>query len=147
MYVVVKKNSLKGNNSFICMYNVLLFRNQHVTTKSSRFCLFLLFGLQKADTTKTRGKPVLDAEEFVKFYHMLTERPEIDEIFMKYDDGKGFWTFTDLCKFFYHEQKVQEYQLSFISTLIPLLSLSMALVKINFELHLKQTDLDLFCRS
>ncbi|XP_078332156.1 1-phosphatidylinositol 4,5-bisphosphate phosphodiesterase delta-1-like [Crassostrea virginica] len=60
----------------------------------------------KADTTKTRGKPVLDAEEFVKFYHMLTERPEIDEIFMKYDDGKGFWTFTDLCKFFYHEQKL-----------------------------------------
>ncbi|XP_061182848.1 1-phosphatidylinositol 4,5-bisphosphate phosphodiesterase eta-1-like isoform X2 [Saccostrea echinata] len=60
----------------------------------------------KADTTKTYGKPVLDAEEFVKFYHMLTERPEIDEIFMKYDDGKGYWTFTDLCKFFYHEQKL-----------------------------------------
>lgn len=37
---------------------------------------------------------------------MLTERPEIDEIFMKYDDGKGYWTFSDLCKFFYHEQKV-----------------------------------------
>lgn len=62
--------------------------------------------LQKADTTKTQGKPVLDAEEFVRFYHMLTERPEIDEIFMKYDDGKGYWTFSDLCKFFYHEQKV-----------------------------------------
>lgn len=64
------------------------------------------FILQKADTTKTHGKPVLDAEEFVRFYHMLTERPEIDEIFMKYDDGKGYWTFSDLCKFFYHEQKV-----------------------------------------
>lgn len=143
MYVVVynikEKTLLRGITlSYACT---------GISELECRFCLFLLFGLQKADTTKTRGKPVLDAEEFVKFYHMLTERPEIDEIFMKYDDGKGFWTFTDLCKFFYHEQKVQEYQLSFISTLIPLLSLSMALVKINFELHLKQTDLDLFCRS
>lgn len=120
MYVVVynikEKTLLRGITlSYACT---------GISELACRFCLFLLFGLQKADTTKTRGKPVLDAEEFVKFYHMLTERPEIDEIFMKYDDGKGFWTFTDLCKFFYHEQKVQEYQLSFISTLIPLLSLS-----------------------
>lgn len=120
MYVVVynikEKTLLRGITlSYACT---------GISELACRFCLFLLFGLQKADTTKTRGKPVLDAEEFVKFYHMLTERPEIDEIFMKYDDGKGFWTFTDLCKFFYHEQKVQKYQLSFISTLIPLLSLS-----------------------
>lgn len=64
------------------------------------------FILQKADTKKTHGKPALDAEEFVRFYHMLTERPELDEIFMRYDDGKGYWSFSDLCKFFFHEQKV-----------------------------------------
>ncbi|XP_055996618.1 1-phosphatidylinositol 4,5-bisphosphate phosphodiesterase eta-2-like isoform X3 [Ostrea edulis] len=60
----------------------------------------------KADTKKTHGKPALDAEEFVRFYHMLTERPELDEIFMRYDDGKGYWSFSDLCKFFFHEQKL-----------------------------------------
>lgn len=41
---------------------------------------------QRADTNKTvgRGKPTLDREEFVRFYNMLTRRPELEEVFLKW---------------------------------------------------------------
>lgn len=39
--------------------------------------------LQQADTNKKKGKPTLDREEFVQFYNKLTERPEIEELYMK----------------------------------------------------------------
>jgi len=38
---------------------------------------------QEADTTKKKGKPTLDREEFVQFYSKLTERPEIEDLYMK----------------------------------------------------------------
>ena len=45
---------------------------------------FHIFPPQTADTRKTKGeKPTLDSEEFVKFYNLLTERPEIEELFLK----------------------------------------------------------------
>ena len=43
-----------------------------------------MFVLQKADTNTGVGeRSTLDAEEFVQFYHMVTERAEIEEIFLK----------------------------------------------------------------
>ena len=39
---------------------------------------------QAADTRREKGeKPTLDREEFVNFYNLLTERPEIEELFLK----------------------------------------------------------------
>lgn len=93
----------KNNDRSLDFEEILKLLKQLNADMDKKYVLELF---NKADTTKTHGKPVLDAEEFVRFYHMLTERPEIDEIFMKYDDGKGYWTFSDLCKFFYHEQKL-----------------------------------------
>lgn len=40
--------------------------------------------LQKADTNKSMGGgSTLDSEEFVHFYHSVTERAEVEEIFLK----------------------------------------------------------------
>ena len=60
----------------------------------------------KADTNTGVGeRSTLDAEEFVQFYHMVTERAEIEEIFLKYEDGKGYLTAEDLQIFMKEEQK------------------------------------------
>ncbi|CAC5384877.1 PLCD [Mytilus coruscus] len=60
----------------------------------------------KADTNKGIGETsTLDAEEFVHFYHSVTERIEIEEIFLKYDGGKGYFTADDLQRFMKEQQK------------------------------------------
>lgn len=59
-----------------------------------------------ADTRKTKGeKPTLDSEEFVKFYNLLTERPEIEELFLKYAKTTGHLTPSDLHMFLLHDQQ------------------------------------------
>ncbi|KAL5006357.1 hypothetical protein ScPMuIL_015163 [Solemya velum] len=67
----------------------------------------------KADAKTVKGeKPSLDREEFIDFYHMLTERPEIEELFLKYADGKGYLNAEDLHAFLVQEQKVKVKTLS-----------------------------------
>ncbi|XP_060086322.1 1-phosphatidylinositol 4,5-bisphosphate phosphodiesterase eta-2-like [Ylistrum balloti] len=61
----------------------------------------------KADTEKSvKGKSRLDKSEFVQFYHLLTERAEIEEIFLRYDGGKGYMDCQDLQNFLKNDQKV-----------------------------------------
>ncbi|KAL3841781.1 hypothetical protein ACJMK2_019882 [Sinanodonta woodiana] len=61
---------------------------------------------EAADTKKSkRGKPTLDREEFVNFYHNLTERSEIKELYGLYSCNKGYLTPKDLLTFFVEEQK------------------------------------------
>ncbi|VDI58332.1 Hypothetical predicted protein [Mytilus galloprovincialis] len=60
----------------------------------------------KADTNKGIGeRSTLDSEEFVHFYHSVTERIEIEEIFLKYDGGKGYFSADDLQRFMKEQQK------------------------------------------
>ncbi|XP_076116421.1 1-phosphatidylinositol 4,5-bisphosphate phosphodiesterase delta-1-like isoform X3 [Mytilus galloprovincialis] len=60
----------------------------------------------KADTNKGVGeRSTLDSEEFVHFYHSVTERIEIEEIFLKYDGGKGYFSADDLQRFMKEQQK------------------------------------------
>ncbi|XP_052801177.1 1-phosphatidylinositol 4,5-bisphosphate phosphodiesterase eta-2-like isoform X5 [Mya arenaria] len=59
-----------------------------------------------ADTHRVKGeKPSLDRDEFVQFYNMLTERPEIGEIYMKYAKDVGYMTAADLQMFLRNDQK------------------------------------------
>lgn len=59
-----------------------------------------------ADTRRVKGeKPTLDREEFVQFYNMLTERPEIEELFLKYAKTTGHLTALDLHMFLIHDQQ------------------------------------------
>lgn len=61
----------------------------------------------KADTEKSaKGKSRLDRNEFVEFYHLLTERAEIEEIFLRYDGGKGYMDCQDLQRFLRNDQKL-----------------------------------------
>jgi hypothetical protein len=42
------------------------------------------FVLQAADCRRVKGeKPTLDRGEFVQFYTVLTERPEVEELYVK----------------------------------------------------------------
>ncbi|KAL4224544.1 phosphatidylinositol phospholipase C [Mactra antiquata] len=59
-----------------------------------------------ADCRRVKGeKPTLDREEFVQFYNMLTERPEIEELYRKYAKDIGYMTASDLQMFLSQEQK------------------------------------------
>ncbi|XP_021368039.1 1-phosphatidylinositol 4,5-bisphosphate phosphodiesterase eta-2-like isoform X2 [Mizuhopecten yessoensis] len=61
----------------------------------------------KADTEKSgKGRSRLDNAEFVQFYHLLTERAEVEEIFLRYDGGKGYMDCLDLQRFLKNDQKV-----------------------------------------
>lgn len=54
-----------------------------------------------ADTNRN-GKAniaVLDREEFVNFYHKLTKRVEVEEVFLRFSRGKGFMTLKDVLTF------------------------------------------------
>ena len=56
-----------------------------VTQPEDRFSHVFPLSQQAADTRRVKGeKPTLDREEFVNFYNLLTERPEIEELFLKY---------------------------------------------------------------
>ncbi|XP_041367391.1 1-phosphatidylinositol 4,5-bisphosphate phosphodiesterase delta-1-like isoform X2 [Gigantopelta aegis] len=59
-----------------------------------------------ADTNKDGRKNVLDREEFVKFYHQLTRRPELEEIFLKNSRGKPFLTVAEFLSFLKESQKM-----------------------------------------
>ncbi|KAK3697824.1 hypothetical protein RRG08_009035 [Elysia crispata] len=62
-----------------------------------------------ADTNKN-GKgnnSVLDREEFVNFYHRLTKRVEVEEVFLRFSRGKGFMTLKDILTFLREGQKMK----------------------------------------
>ncbi|KAK7491468.1 hypothetical protein BaRGS_00017297 [Batillaria attramentaria] len=63
---------------------------------------------EKADTRKTpgKGKPTLDREEFVRFYNLLTRRPELEELFLRYSRGKGYMAPRDILAFLREGQKM-----------------------------------------
>ncbi|CAL1547807.1 unnamed protein product, partial [Lymnaea stagnalis] len=48
---------------------------------------------------------VLDREEFVFFYHSLTRRVEMEEIFLRFSNAKGFMNIRDLLTFLRDGQK------------------------------------------
>ncbi|XP_053383997.1 1-phosphatidylinositol 4,5-bisphosphate phosphodiesterase eta-2-like isoform X2 [Mercenaria mercenaria] len=59
-----------------------------------------------ADCRRVKGeKPTLDREEFVQFYTVLTERPEVEELYAKYAKDVGYMTASDLQMFLTHDQK------------------------------------------
>ncbi|XP_046367944.1 1-phosphatidylinositol 4,5-bisphosphate phosphodiesterase eta-2-like isoform X2 [Haliotis rufescens] len=63
----------------------------------------------KADTNKsTKSKAVLDRNEFVNFYHALTQRPELEEIFLRYTRGKAYLTVRDLLSFIREAQRMMD---------------------------------------
>ncbi|UYV79545.1 hypothetical protein LAZ67_17003070 [Cordylochernes scorpioides] len=56
---------------------------------------------------KHKGHDVLDKEEFVKFYHMLLQRPELEEIFKKFSiNNATIMGPEELLKFLVNEQKL-----------------------------------------
>ncbi|XP_052232765.1 1-phosphatidylinositol 4,5-bisphosphate phosphodiesterase delta-1-like isoform X2 [Dreissena polymorpha] len=62
-----------------------------------------------ADTRKIKGeKASLDRDEFVQFYKRLTERPEIEELYMIYAKDVGYMTASDLQMFLTQEQKEKD---------------------------------------
>ncbi|GFO41610.1 1-phosphatidylinositol 4,5-bisphosphate phosphodiesterase delta-4 [Plakobranchus ocellatus] len=63
-----------------------------------------------ADTNKNgRGNnSVLDREEFVNFYHKLTKRVEVEEVFLRFSRGKGFMTLKDVLTFLREGQKMHD---------------------------------------
>ncbi|PVD33253.1 hypothetical protein C0Q70_04505 [Pomacea canaliculata] len=79
-----------------------------------------LNGVDRADTNKTvgRGKPTLDREEFVRFYNMLTRRPELEEVFLKYSRGKGYMVVRDILAFLKEGQRMLDVDEEFCSGLV-----------------------------
>ncbi|XP_025087105.1 1-phosphatidylinositol 4,5-bisphosphate phosphodiesterase eta-2-like isoform X2 [Pomacea canaliculata] len=75
---------------------------------------------ERADTNKTvgRGKPTLDREEFVRFYNMLTRRPELEEVFLKYSRGKGYMVVRDILAFLKEGQRMLDVDEEFCSGLV-----------------------------
>ncbi|KAK7099384.1 1-phosphatidylinositol 4,5-bisphosphate phosphodiesterase delta-1-like isoform X2 [Littorina saxatilis] len=74
---------------------------------------------EKADTRKTnKGKATLDRDEFVRFYNMLTNRPELEEIFLRYSRGKGFMATKDVLGFLREGQKMHDVDDEYCSGLI-----------------------------
>uniref|UniRef100_A0A0L8I8M9 Phosphoinositide phospholipase C n=1 Tax=Octopus bimaculoides TaxID=37653 RepID=A0A0L8I8M9_OCTBM len=69
---------------------------------------YILQIFNEANTDKTvnrHGKQTLDSEEFVKFYHLLTRRSELEELFKRYVRGKSYLSSGDLLKFLKQQQK------------------------------------------
>ncbi|XP_029644259.1 1-phosphatidylinositol 4,5-bisphosphate phosphodiesterase delta-1 isoform X2 [Octopus sinensis] len=69
---------------------------------------YILQIFNEANTNKTAnryGKQTLDSEEFVKFYHLLTRRSELEELFKRYVRGKSYLSSGDLLKFLKQQQK------------------------------------------
>ncbi|GAB1601626.1 1-phosphatidylinositol 4,5-bisphosphate phosphodiesterase delta-1-like isoform X3 [Argonauta hians] len=65
-----------------------------------------IFNEANTDKTANRyGKQTLDSEEFVKFYHLLTRRSELEELFKRYVRGKSYLSPGDLLKFLKQQQK------------------------------------------
>ncbi|XP_060600026.1 1-phosphatidylinositol 4,5-bisphosphate phosphodiesterase eta-2-like isoform X4 [Ruditapes philippinarum] len=59
-----------------------------------------------ADCRRVKGeKPTLDRGEFVQFYTVLTERPEVEELYVKYAKDVGYMTSSDLQMFLTQDQK------------------------------------------
>lgn len=65
-----------------------------------------IFNQANTDKKANRyGKQTLDKEEFVTFYHLLTKRNELEELFKSYVRGKSFLSPGDLLKFLKQQQK------------------------------------------
>ncbi|KAL8618755.1 hypothetical protein ACOMHN_015165 [Nucella lapillus] len=64
---------------------------------------------EKADTRKSgKGKATLDKDEFVRFYNMITRRPEVEELFLRYSRGKGYMESRDILAFLREGQKMKD---------------------------------------
>lgn len=69
---------------------------------------YVLQLFNEANTNKKAnryGKQTLDKDEFVNFYHLLTKRNELEELFKRYVRGKSFLSPGDLLKFLKQQQK------------------------------------------
>ncbi|XP_076450758.1 1-phosphatidylinositol 4,5-bisphosphate phosphodiesterase delta-4-like isoform X2 [Babylonia areolata] len=75
---------------------------------------------EKADTRKNpgKGKATLDRDEFVKFYNMITRRPELEELFLRYSRGKGYMAIRDVLAFLREGQKMNDVDEDYCSGLI-----------------------------
>ncbi|XP_055899333.1 1-phosphatidylinositol 4,5-bisphosphate phosphodiesterase delta-4-like isoform X4 [Biomphalaria glabrata] len=63
----------------------------------------------EADKNKNVGvskTSVLDREEFVEFYNRLTKRVELEDIFLKFSNGKGYMNIRDILGFLRDGQKI-----------------------------------------
>ncbi|XP_059143745.1 1-phosphatidylinositol 4,5-bisphosphate phosphodiesterase delta-4-like [Physella acuta] len=92
-----------GNLDFEEVMNLMHVLNADVERKYARE----LF--EAADTNRNISKrkgSVLDREEFVHFYHRLTRRVEIEEVYLGYTKGKGCMTLQDLLSFLRSGQKM-----------------------------------------
>ncbi|XP_064600200.1 1-phosphatidylinositol 4,5-bisphosphate phosphodiesterase delta-1-like isoform X2 [Liolophura sinensis] len=71
---------------------------------------YMLALFDEANTNKERnqsGRQSLNVKEFVHFYHLFTKRPEMEEIFKEYSNGKAHWNAEDIMYFFREVQKLE----------------------------------------
>ncbi|ESO98697.1 hypothetical protein LOTGIDRAFT_142432, partial [Lottia gigantea] len=58
-----------------------------------------MFDAANVNKNDKKGRDTLDRQEFITFYHQLTRRPELEELFIKYSRGKGVMHVSDILSF------------------------------------------------
>ncbi|XP_050408495.1 1-phosphatidylinositol 4,5-bisphosphate phosphodiesterase delta-4 isoform X3 [Patella vulgata] len=64
-----------------------------------------MFDAANTNRKDKKSNNTLDRQEFVNFYHQLTRRPELEELFVKFSRGKGVMNASDLLCFMREGQK------------------------------------------
>ncbi|KAK6191656.1 hypothetical protein SNE40_003288 [Patella caerulea] len=64
-----------------------------------------MFDAANTNRKDKKSTNTLDRQEFVNFYHQLTRRPELEELFVKFSRGKGVMNASDLLCFMREGQK------------------------------------------
>ncbi|KAK3101770.1 hypothetical protein FSP39_006226 [Pinctada imbricata] len=63
--------------------------------------------MREAKKQEKKSDVSLNIDEFISFYHLLNTRPELNELFWRYDkNNKGYWSTRDLQDFSKQEQQV-----------------------------------------
>lgn len=77
-----------------------------------------LFHLANTDGQLDNGKDVLDVNEFLQFYNLVSERSELVKLFHDYARGDTYISASSLAKFLREEQEMKNVDLDYAQTLI-----------------------------